>query len=445
MKISIFLILFFLVSISLTGCFEEKKDNNVQDFATESDFIGMWVVIDDLSNNSLGDTYNFYEDYKLVITFAKSEDMGSSVDFYDFKVKNNQLCIKTSLNWSCFDYEFFNENKCITLLSGAMTLEKFDGYSNNPLIEFDVDETNNFLNVTHINQTTLYWDDFEVIGNANAPSGKINIGDSITNCSGNILIRYKKSNMFLGAWSFLMRADIQEIEYIIDDLEFLEVFFEEIDNVNFLNENNIIWRDDFELEPIQWVTSCNNGGNVETNISDNYYSEGHSLKILTGTDFGNSCGIYKPFYNSGYEKLNIEIAFTVDPNGFEDYKIFRIYQSSGSYEGINIGSITVDTANDNLYYTNSTNDIHLFATDISLFADEYCWHQMSLIVDFNKSEYINFTLDGSVYDLSGFKLSNPNYKSDLPVIFVEYASFSNGEGQAVSYADQFIIGNLSTT
>jgi len=203
MKKQLFIVLIFviLLVVSLTGCFEENKKNESsnQNTTDESDFIGKWVVIDDLSNSSIGNVYTFFENRTLQIIRAAFQNDEESADFYNFKVENNRLCINT-FSWQCFEYEFFNENSFVIFMSGAMTLEKFDGYSSTPLIEFDVDSANSSLIVSRINQTDIYWSDFEIIGNATTPSGKIDVGDTITNCTGNILIRHISSNTFQGVW-----------------------------------------------------------------------------------------------------------------------------------------------------------------------------------------------------------------------------------------------------
>lgn len=130
MKKQLFIVLIFviLLVVSLTGCFEENKKNESsnQNTTDESDFIGKWVVIDDLSNSSIGNVYTFFENRTLQIIRAAFQNDEESADFYNFKVENNRLCINT-FSWQCFEYEFFNENSFVIFMSGAMTLEKFDG------------------------------------------------------------------------------------------------------------------------------------------------------------------------------------------------------------------------------------------------------------------------------------------------------------------------------
>ena len=195
-------IFFIFIVVSLIGCIEEQKKDNKEITNDESVFIGKWVVIGDLSNRSIGDIYTFYENGTLEIIYAEYQD-GEDVTYYnDFKLENNKLCIKPLSDWSCFEYEFFNKNSFVIFLSGAMTLEKFDGYTSSPMISFDVNTTNSNLTVNYVDQSTLNWEDFEIIGNAVIPSGQIDVGDVITNCSDNILIRHISSNAFQGTWVF---------------------------------------------------------------------------------------------------------------------------------------------------------------------------------------------------------------------------------------------------
>lgn len=56
---------------------------------------------------------------------------------------------------------------------------------------------------TYYPDKKYYWSDVEVIsGNATLPTGVINEGDVITDCSGMVQLKSNKFNRLLGTWTF---------------------------------------------------------------------------------------------------------------------------------------------------------------------------------------------------------------------------------------------------
>lgn len=72
------------------------------------------------------------------------------------------------------------------------------------IMDCDMDLTNKTLIVTKMEKPSYFnWNDIEVItGNATLPTGFIELGDKITNCSGVVRLVYKPHNMLIGSWNF---------------------------------------------------------------------------------------------------------------------------------------------------------------------------------------------------------------------------------------------------
>ena len=72
-----------------------------------------------------------------------------------------------------------------------------------PYLEFTQDK--NFKTLT-VNETDLVGESWEGIvihsGNATLPTGTIDIGDTITNCSGNLMLIFDPANTIIGEWDF---------------------------------------------------------------------------------------------------------------------------------------------------------------------------------------------------------------------------------------------------
>jgi hypothetical protein len=67
------------------------------------------------------------------------------------------------------------------------------------------DSTNKTLRITGIENAPNYfnWSDIEVtLGNATLPTGTIDVGDIITNCSGTVVLVYEPYYVALSSWTF---------------------------------------------------------------------------------------------------------------------------------------------------------------------------------------------------------------------------------------------------
>ena len=71
-----------------------------------------------------------------------------------------------------------------------------------PVISFEKDDTDNTLTILTADPN-LNWDDIEVLGIANKPSGTIEAGDQITDCSGEISLIWMPSNSLYGTWTYI--------------------------------------------------------------------------------------------------------------------------------------------------------------------------------------------------------------------------------------------------
>ena len=80
----------------------------------------------------------------------------------------------------------------------------WDSYHTHFVMYCEKDSTNNTLRVTSVEKLSYYeWNEIEVIlGNATLPTGTIDMGDLITNCSEVVKLVYNPSSTFLGEWDF---------------------------------------------------------------------------------------------------------------------------------------------------------------------------------------------------------------------------------------------------
>ena len=73
-----------------------------------------------------------------------------------------------------------------------------------PDISFVKDEAGDTLMVAYAAPTTVTWGEIEITGNCDTTglTGKITVGQKITNCDGTITIIYPPTNSLLGSWTF---------------------------------------------------------------------------------------------------------------------------------------------------------------------------------------------------------------------------------------------------
>ena len=90
---------------------------------------------------------------------------------------------------------------------GQYTLDnRYDYYSrpSYPTIYFSVDNETKTLTVTNINfDDHVNWSDIYILnGNATLPTGNVDLGDVITNCSSKICLVWEPTDTVLGYWDF---------------------------------------------------------------------------------------------------------------------------------------------------------------------------------------------------------------------------------------------------
>ncbi|MCJ7572071.1 MAG: hypothetical protein MUO82_09385 [Candidatus Thermoplasmatota archaeon] len=62
-------------------------------------------------------------------------------------------------------------------------------------------EENNYLMVTSVSESGLSWDNIQITGIATKPTGTIEVNDSITGCSGKVIV-YWEGTALPGTWYF---------------------------------------------------------------------------------------------------------------------------------------------------------------------------------------------------------------------------------------------------
>lgn len=243
----------------------------------------------------------------------------------------------------------------------------------------------------------------------------------------------------IALWAQNFIGTLQDLQNEINDKREL---LESLDVGNLVNSSNIIHIDTFEdykEDKPQWNTKTANGASPivvgpETEANQSYYTGSLGGYINLGSSGNGFSSISRSFENKCYGLVSIELAFTISPD--ETYKIFSIYQNNQ----INNGTIKIDIQNKKLFYSTDTG-FSEFASDVNLYADELCWHTMKLIVDFEKLEYVNFTLDGTTYDLSSHELTNidKTVSKNPDTMTVKYSCSGSGE----TWVDDFVLSNLN--
>ncbi len=89
----------------------------------------------------------------------------------------------------------------VLLLLGVF--DRNEDTSHRPPVVFSMDKNTRSLKVQKIYENSINWDEHEVCsGYCKLPKGKINEGDMIRDCSGNIAIRHVPSNRLMGGFNF---------------------------------------------------------------------------------------------------------------------------------------------------------------------------------------------------------------------------------------------------
>lgn len=76
-----------------------------------------------------------------------------------------------------------------------------EGYMDN-WINFTKDVSDNSLTVTHVELSDLSWGEIELVGTGVLPTGIIDVGDKITNCSDVVSLRWVAVDMLIDTWMF---------------------------------------------------------------------------------------------------------------------------------------------------------------------------------------------------------------------------------------------------
>ena len=87
-----------------------------------------------------------------------------------------------------------------------------------PEISWIYNDVNNTITVDSISESGLSWDNIQITGTANKPTGFIEIGDSIAECFGTITVSWKDTTL-LGTWTFTedTTKDAPVINFFMDD------------------------------------------------------------------------------------------------------------------------------------------------------------------------------------------------------------------------------------
>jgi hypothetical protein len=72
-----------------------------------------------------------------------------------------------------------------------------------PPAVLSMDKSTKTLTVQKIYENDIKWEEHEICsGSAILPSGSIKVGDTVTDCKGNVALRHKPTNFLLGGFNF---------------------------------------------------------------------------------------------------------------------------------------------------------------------------------------------------------------------------------------------------
>lgn len=94
-----------------------------------------------------------------------------------------------------------------------------DDNETTPILQFEIDDFEDRLTVASVDPADLKWSEFNIVGDCNTSSLGTSVvaGDTITDCTGIIIISYKSTNTLIGTWTF--SEVIPEIQFVKDDID----------------------------------------------------------------------------------------------------------------------------------------------------------------------------------------------------------------------------------
>ena len=114
------------------------------------------------------------------------------------------------ISWLCaiwiYHLQFFLTGLfCFILI--LILVGKFDKEEENilpkPPAVLTMDKSTKTLTVQKLYENDVKWEEHEICsGSAKLPSGSIKEGDTVTDCKGNLALRYKPTNTLLGGFDF---------------------------------------------------------------------------------------------------------------------------------------------------------------------------------------------------------------------------------------------------
>jgi len=227
----IFVLTFVLLLMIFSGCLGEKKDN------------------DDNEENEEPNISFFADDDDDTVTVAAANP--ANISWSDIEITG--ICDTSELGI------YVAAGDKITQCSGTISIKyiptnsilftyTFTDLEVTPEISFTKDEEENYLIVVKADPIDLNWSDIENVGegSCNFPTGIIQAGDQITDCFGEITLRWIPANTLLAIFEFSEKEPLS-ITWVKDDAA-------DTLTISSVEPANVLWGD------IEIIGNCNTTG-----------------------------------------------------------------------------------------------------------------------------------------------------------------------------------------
>lgn len=160
---------------------------------------------------------------------------------------------------------------------------------------------------------------------------------------------------------------------------------------------NLVWFDDFEGTPENWVKSWNAGTPTIVKSTTRSHRGSQSFKIVSGAADNNWAGIEKEFPIPSTSKYGLEFYFWIADDAAQVLFYFDGFDGANMYRGV-VKFLTADTS---LHYLTSAAAWVELGSGYRIHADDEIWQNLKIVVDWTTKEYVRVIFNGDVFPLPG--------------------------------------------
>ncbi len=158
---------------------------------------------------------------------------------------------------------------------------------------------------------------------------------------------------------------------------------------------DVVILDDFEHGLGQCVITPRGAGSSYALEGGHALKGAFCAKLVAGSDGLQDCIINYRHGLAVTSRLGLEFAFTLHDDVEHIVWNFSWYTGAEQLECV----VYYDLQNTQLLYLDSLGAPQVFATDVDLNIDAYCWHVGKLVTDFSFRQYVRFILNNNEWPL----------------------------------------------